>query len=79
VFWYCFKCDGDISRDQCLLNFACLRTAVKLLDDLQLTALEGSIRDDTEHVVSRLFIRYSGILLKGLDFCQLDPLVSSFY
>ncbi|KAF8645481.1 hypothetical protein AX16_007766 [Volvariella volvacea WC 439] len=55
------------------LNLACLRTSVKLLDRLQLKAMETSnTGDDTMHVVSRHFNKYSTALLRGLELCQLD-------
>ena len=71
--------DADSARDQSNLNMACLRSAVKLLDNLELKALDGAIGDDSVHVVSRLYIRYSGILLKSLDCCQLGLSVSSIH
>jgi neurofibromin 1 len=58
---------------------ACLRTAVKLLENLELKPLDGSIGDDSGHAVSRLYLRYSGILLKGLDFCHPGAPVSSIH
>jgi hypothetical protein len=67
----------ESARAQVDLNRACLRTAVKLLDRLQLRPLDGSAGDDSSHVVARLFIRYSSILLKGLDICQMDTPVGS--
>lgn len=55
------------------LNMSCLRTSVKLLDRLQLRPLdEASTGDDSVHVMSRLFNKYSGALLQGLEVCQLD-------
>jgi hypothetical protein len=68
---------ADAIRAQVDLNRACLRTAIKLLDRLQLRPLDGSSGDDSSHVVSRLFNRYSSILLKCLDICQLDLPVRS--
>ncbi|KAJ7265356.1 hypothetical protein B0H12DRAFT_1201035 [Mycena haematopus] len=54
-------------------NFACLRTCVKLLDRLQIQSLdETTTGDDSIHVVSRLFHKYSGLLLRGNIDCQLD-------
>lgn len=56
---------------------ACLRTSVKLLDRLQLRPTEGSnTGDDTVHVVSRLFNKYSGALLQGLEACHIDIMVT---
>lgn len=57
------------------MNLACLRTAVKLLDNLDLQPLEDAFGDDTGHTISRLYIRYSAVLLKGLDYCHPDLLV----
>ena len=57
------------------MNLACLRTAVKLLDNLDLQPLEDAFGDDTGHTISRLNIRYSTVLLKGLDYCHPDLLV----
>lgn len=57
------------------MNLACLRTAVNLLDNLDLKPLEDAFGDETGHTISRLYIRYSTVLLKGLDQCQPDPLV----
>ncbi|GAW06426.1 ras gtpase activator [Lentinula edodes] len=55
------------------VNLSCLRTIVKLLDRLQLRPVDTSIAgDDSFHYVSRLFMKYSGILLNGFEFCQLD-------
>ncbi|KAF8638594.1 hypothetical protein AX17_002135 [Amanita inopinata Kibby_2008] len=60
--------DDDAMSLQSDLNMACLRTAVKLLEQLQLQPAENtSPGDDSVHVVSRLFNRYSGALLHGLD------------
>ncbi|KAF7432844.1 Ras GTPase activating protein ira2 [Pleurotus ostreatus] len=58
------------------LNIASLRTAVKLLDKLQLRPLDHAAVDDHVHVVSRLFNRYATTLLRGLDLCKL-PLSTS--
>ncbi|KAF9067659.1 hypothetical protein BDP27DRAFT_1225535 [Rhodocollybia butyracea] len=55
------------------VNMSCLRTTVKLLDRLQLRAVDSSIAgDDGFHFVSRLFIKYSNVLLNGLEICQID-------
>lgn len=60
------------------VNMACLRTTVKLLDRLQLRPADTSTAgDDSFHFVSRLFIKYSTILLNGLEICQLDAPVRS--
>jgi len=53
------------------LNMACLRAVVKLLDRLQLSAVDSSnTGDDTVHVVARLFNKYSTALLKSIENCQ---------
>ncbi|KAF5369620.1 hypothetical protein D9757_010458 [Collybiopsis confluens] len=55
------------------VNLSCLRTIVKLLDRLQLKPADTSIAgDDSFHFVSRLFIKYSNVLLNGLETCQPD-------
>ncbi|THV03328.1 hypothetical protein K435DRAFT_835905 [Dendrothele bispora CBS 962.96] len=63
----------DSAYVQYELNMACLRTIVKLLDRLQLGSPEAANGDDTVHTVSRLFNRYSTILLNGFDYCQAEP------
>ena len=65
--------EGDQFVLQGDLNMACLRTAVKLLEQLQLQPGDGdSAGEDRAHVVSRLFNRYSGALLHGLNTCYND-------
>ncbi|KAF7293793.1 Ras-GAP domain-containing protein [Mycena chlorophos] len=64
------------------LNFACLRTCVKLLERLHLKPAEEAAGhghghghgagDDTAHSLSRLFHKYSSLLLRGFADCQLD-------
>ncbi|KAG6919754.1 hypothetical protein DXG01_001588 [Tephrocybe rancida] len=54
------------------LNMACLRTSVKLLDRLELRPMDANTGDDSVHVVSRLFNKYSGALLEALGACQND-------
>ena len=67
---------GDQAEIQTELNMACLRTSVKLLDRLQLRPVDVSnTGDDTVHVVSRLFNKYSGALLQGLEACQVTNTV----
>jgi len=53
---------------------ACLRAAVRLLDKLQLKPAETATGtgDDTMHVVSRLFNKYSTALLSSLTTCLPD-------
>ncbi|KDQ64130.1 hypothetical protein JAAARDRAFT_118551 [Jaapia argillacea MUCL 33604] len=50
------------------VNMSSLRTAVRLMDRLQLEKTEGAAGDSSGHVASRLFIRYSSLLLRALDF-----------
>ncbi|KAK0461601.1 uncharacterized protein EV420DRAFT_1526161 [Desarmillaria tabescens] len=63
---------GDImSRTE--LNMACLRTVVKLLDRLEFKPADPSTSgDDGSHFVTREFIKYSEVLLSGLEVCQID-------
>jgi len=58
------------------LNLACLRTIVKLLDRLQFTSPEPANNDDIVHTASRLFNKYSSVLLNGFDYCQVELPVS---
>ncbi|KAJ7055100.1 hypothetical protein C8F01DRAFT_470816 [Mycena amicta] len=59
------------------LNLACLRTCVKLLDRLHIKPLEeAAAGDDSAHAVSRLFHKYSNLLLRGHVECQLDEVRS---
>lgn len=57
------------------LNFATLRTAVKLFDKLDLQPEKGQ-QEEPGHNVARLFIRYSSFLFKMLH--RLDPMVGSY-
>jgi hypothetical protein len=69
--------EADQSTLQGDLNMACLRSAAKLLERLQLQPPENtSPEDDSVHVASRLFNRYSGALLHGLDTYYSDDIVS---
>ncbi|KAK0207040.1 hypothetical protein DFS33DRAFT_1318594 [Desarmillaria ectypa] len=63
---------GDVmSRAE--LNMACLRTVVKLLDRLEFKPADPSTSgDDGSHFVTREFIKYSEVLLSGLEVCQID-------
>ncbi|KAG1876130.1 hypothetical protein C8R48DRAFT_830907 [Suillus tomentosus] len=69
--------DPEAVQFQYELNFASLRTVVKLLERLKLQPIDNNSNDsdDSRHVVSRLFIRYSHGLLRALDICQSDPIV----
>lgn len=63
-------------RVQRELNLNTLRTAVKLFDRLQLQPADGTISEDTSHVVSRLFIRYTNFLLKVWEYGRSDVMVA---
>ncbi|KAG2156346.1 hypothetical protein DEU56DRAFT_231415 [Suillus clintonianus] len=69
--------DFDAIQFQYELNFASLRSVVKLLERLKLQPIDNNSNDtdDLGHAVSRLFIRYSHVLLRALDICQSDPIV----
>ncbi|EFI27794.1 hypothetical protein CC1G_14717 [Coprinopsis cinerea okayama7 len=63
--------EHDMAQSE--LNMACLRTAVKLLDRLQLQTTEvTNSADETLHVVSGLFKRYADRLLQCLDKYRFD-------
>ncbi|KAG0709913.1 hypothetical protein DFH29DRAFT_1012634 [Suillus ampliporus] len=70
--------DPEAIQFQYELNLASLRTVVKLLERLKLQPIDNNSNDgdDTGHAVSRLFIRYSHVLLRALDICQSDPIAS---
>ncbi|KAG1755407.1 hypothetical protein EDB19DRAFT_1661084 [Suillus lakei] len=70
--------DPEAVQFQYELNFASLRTVVKLLERLKLQPIDNNSNDgdDSGHAVSRLFIRYSHVLLRALDICQSDPIVA---
>ena len=59
------------------LNMACLRTAAKLLERLQLRPIDvAHTGDETVHVILGVFKRYSDRLLDCLDKGQNDVPVS---
>ncbi|KAI0040644.1 hypothetical protein FA95DRAFT_1647858 [Auriscalpium vulgare] len=60
--------DTEESRLQHELNVASLRAAVHFLDRLPLRSLDNSSGDEAGHVVNRLFIRYSNLILRVLSF-----------
>ncbi|KAI0065862.1 hypothetical protein BV25DRAFT_1988944 [Artomyces pyxidatus] len=60
--------EGEEARLQHDLNETSLRAAVHFLDRLQLRSLDNSSGDESGHVVSRLFIRYSNLILRVLSF-----------
>lgn len=68
-----FQPAQESSASQNELNFACLKTCVKLLDRLELRPLDtSSAGDDSAHVVARLFNKYSTMLLDGIKLIQSD-------
>jgi len=71
--------DSEGIQFQYELNAASLRTVVKLLERLKLQPIDngGNDGDDSGHAVSRLFIRYSHVLLRALDICRPESLVST--
>lgn len=73
----CLHCEQDKESVslQSELNITCLRTLSMLLERMKLQPLDGSSGDDTGHLVSRLFMKYSTALLKMLELNQLDVLV----
>ncbi|KAI6152285.1 hypothetical protein BKA82DRAFT_4387651 [Pisolithus tinctorius] len=71
--------DADAKLLQYDINLACLKTTVKLLDRLKLQPIDTNVThdgDDLGHAISRLFIRYSQVLLRALEICQPDKLSS---
>jgi hypothetical protein len=73
--------DPEAIQFQYELNIASLRTVVRLLERLKLQPIDNkpSDGDDSGHAVSRLFIRYSHVLLRALDICRPETLVSIDY
>ncbi|KAF9236247.1 hypothetical protein BU15DRAFT_50373 [Melanogaster broomeanus] len=70
---------ADTNQIQYELNMAALRSNVKLLDRLQQQSIDTDIPHDggdLGHVVSRLFIKYSHVLLGALEICQSEHPVS---
>ena len=73
--------ETDAIQLQYDINMFVLRTAVQLLDRLKLQSIDASVPhdgDDSSHAVSRLFIRYSHVLLRALDVCHSEQPVCSF-
>ncbi|KAF9238786.1 hypothetical protein BU15DRAFT_88233 [Melanogaster broomeanus] len=71
--------EADAIQIQYDLNMAALRSIVKLLDRLKLQSIDTNVPhdgDDLGHAVSRLFIRYSHVLLRALEICQSEHLTS---
>ncbi|KAG6811909.1 hypothetical protein H0H92_005307 [Tricholoma furcatifolium] len=69
--------EQGITREENELNMACLRASVKLLDRLELRPVDANTGDDSVHVVSRLFNKYSGALLQALETVQNDALAAT--
>jgi len=62
---------GDPQVDE--FNVACLKTLVKMLDKFQLRCTDTlNTGDDTIHVISREFNKYSHMLLQFLEMYQPD-------
>lgn len=68
--------DTELARLQHEVNIASLKAAVHFMDRLQLRPMDGSGSDESGHVVSRLFIRYSNLILRLLDFARTDTVRS---
>jgi len=64
--------DPEAVQFQYELNVASLRTVVKILERLKLQPLDNNSNDgdDSGHAGSRLFIRYTHVLLRALDICR---------
>ncbi|OCH94514.1 hypothetical protein OBBRIDRAFT_722708 [Obba rivulosa] len=54
------------------LNVAVFRTAVKLFDKLKLEPVDGAAGEEATHANSRLFIKYSGFLMKAWEVTRSD-------
>ncbi|KAH8096624.1 hypothetical protein BXZ70DRAFT_945419 [Cristinia sonorae] len=63
-------------RVQRELNIATLRTAVRLFDRLQLKPADDTSAEDANHVISRMFIRYSGFLLRIWEYNRQDGFIA---
>lgn len=62
--------DSVGSHEQNMLNIACIRSAVNLMANLDLTVSDAHKADGSSHNTSRLFIRYYNVLIKSLQFSQ---------
>lgn len=54
------------------LNMAAFRATAKLFDRLELQSPDGTTGEEAAHVVSRIFVRYTGVLFKAWDLCRYD-------
>lgn len=52
---------------------------MKLFDRMQLQPADGTISEDSGHVVSRLFIRYTNFLLKVWEYGRSDAVVGILF
>ncbi|EIN11059.1 hypothetical protein PUNSTDRAFT_51619 [Punctularia strigosozonata HHB-11173 SS5] len=59
--------ESELSRNQIEVNMACLRATVKILSWLPLRPDDSAGGDGADHIASRLFFRYSSLLIKLLD------------
>lgn len=66
------SCDRDLLPIQRDINVAAFRAAVKLFDRLKLEPPDGTSSEETAHVVSRLFARYSAVLFRVWDTTRSD-------
>ncbi|THH31919.1 hypothetical protein EUX98_g2275 [Antrodiella citrinella] len=65
----------EMLRNQRELNSCALKTVVRLFDRLQLSPADETSAEDANHVVSRMFIRYSSFLLKVWEYNRMDGYV----
>ena len=56
---------------------ASLRAAGHFLEKLELKSLDNPAGDEASHVVNRVFIRYSNLIMRTLSFGRALPVVSS--
>ncbi|KAH9981838.1 hypothetical protein BJV74DRAFT_778311 [Russula compacta] len=66
--------DTDTARLLPELNMASLRAAGHFLEKLELKSLDNPAGDEASHVVNRVFIRYSNLIMRTLSFGRALPL-----
>ncbi|KAH9927288.1 uncharacterized protein B0H18DRAFT_1161603 [Fomitopsis serialis] len=64
--------DHSFAAQQRELNLLAFRAAVKLFDRLELQAADGTTGEEAAHVVSRMFVRYTGVLFKAWECSRYD-------
>ncbi|TFY54349.1 hypothetical protein EVJ58_g8920 [Rhodofomes roseus] len=64
--------DHGFAVQQRELNLPAFRAAVKLFDRLELQAPDGTTGEEATHVVSRMFVRYTGVLFKAWECSRYD-------